>query len=223
MVPALVFSKDLHEADASFNQPAGDQAARSIFLRRRILQPVHFLCRSRLAAEIDRFLRGKLHVRGQFITGDASLQVVIARSLGEMLAIELFQIVKCQLLCGSLEVRWRIEIQDARLSRSDHRALVQRRQKTIRPILDAHHRQLSRIDERDVRGQVLGLTSQAVGQPASHRRSAAQNSSVLQSSDRLAMVVHAGVHRADQRDVINHLAPARAAVRKVPCRTGHAF
>ena len=66
-------------------------------------------------------------------------------------------------------VRRRIEIQ-MRGSRGAHdRALVDRRQPAVGPVVHAVDRQATRIGQHDERRQVLALAAQAVGQPAAQR------------------------------------------------------
>ena len=56
---------DLHEPDASLDQPPGHQALASNMVAAGIIQAVQLLDMSRLAIDLDRFRRGRLHPVGK--------------------------------------------------------------------------------------------------------------------------------------------------------------
>ena len=89
VVPVLVAGADLDEPHAALDQPAGDQAAGAELAGRRVVEAVERQGRGRLAREVERFLRGRLHPRGQLVAGDPRRQVVLAGVLVEMVAVEL--------------------------------------------------------------------------------------------------------------------------------------
>ena len=126
-----------------------------------------------------------------------------------MVAVDLPQVVEEFPLRFARQIRWRIEIEDARFLGTDHGALEQRRQPAVRPHIGAEDRKTSGIGQHAIRGQVLALTSQSVRQPRTDRRSSDSDSSGIQSIQRLAMVIHIGVHRSDQRDVVGDTAETR--------------
>ena len=147
---------NLHEAHAALDQPPGDQAARAAVLRRGLVEAVQPVRRGRFLRDVERLLGGGLHPGGQLVAGDAGRQVVFAGALAQVLAVELLQVVAGTAPAARRrDVRRRIEIQDPRLARADDRALIERRQPAVGPVVDAEHRQAARIGEHDVRRQVL--------------------------------------------------------------------
>lgn len=127
MVPLLVRSEELHEANSTLNKSPRDETARSEFFRFSTIEAVHLLSGFRFVGDVESFLRGRLHLCGQFVAGDASGKIVFAGTLGEVLAIELFEVRKESFLRLPLHVEWRVEICDARFGRTSDRSLKQRR------------------------------------------------------------------------------------------------
>src|SRR5262245_35990519 len=75
VIPDLAVDEELNESDSTLNQPASDQTARAIFPGRRVVKTVQPASGLRLSRDIERFLRGELHPRGQFVAGDAGLEI----------------------------------------------------------------------------------------------------------------------------------------------------
>ena len=88
MVPELVAREDLHEAHAALDQPAGDQAARAVLRRGRVVEAVQRRVAGGLARHVERLLGGRLHARGQLVAGDARLQVELAGVSLQVVAVE---------------------------------------------------------------------------------------------------------------------------------------
>src|SRR4030095_10796565 len=63
--------------------------------------------------------------------------------------------------------------------------------------------------ERDERRQFLRLAAETIVQPAPERRRARRDASTGQRVKRLAVVVHAGLHRANDADVVHHSGEVR--------------
>ena len=93
MAAALI---DLDEPNTSLDQAAGDEtlaAKRSRTERERMLglwvvQAVQLFGGSGLSSEIKRFRGGCLKLKGQFVAGDAGLQLGVARTRGKVLRVE---------------------------------------------------------------------------------------------------------------------------------------
>ena len=81
MVPRLAAEKELHEPHAALDQPAGDQTARAILAGRVLVESIEPADVRGLAGDVERFLRGRLHGRGQLVTADPRFQVGFARVL----------------------------------------------------------------------------------------------------------------------------------------------
>ena len=81
MVPRLAAQKELHEPDSALHQPAGDQAARAVLAGRVLVESVEPPDVRGLAGDVERFLGGRLHGRGQLEAVDPRFQVGFARML----------------------------------------------------------------------------------------------------------------------------------------------
>ena len=205
--------EELHEAHAALDEPPGDEAARAEFRRRRIVDAVELLRRLALAGNIERFLGRGLELGGQLVAGDARLEVGLAGMPIEMLVVELVEKAEIVLLRLAAEIRGGVEIGDARFLGAHRGALVDRGQPAVGPVVHAEHRQAARIGERDVGGQFLRLRAERVGEPAPDRRAPAEAAAILQRVDRLAVIVHAGLHAAQQHDVVDDARRSPAAAR----------
>ena len=98
--PVVVAAPDLHKPHAAFQQPAGRQALasedinflRSVDLLRPVFHviadAVHLQHPRGLLGNIERFGRGELHLRREFIAADATLQPLIAGASQCMRTIE---------------------------------------------------------------------------------------------------------------------------------------
>ena len=69
VVPGRVH-EELHETDAALDQPAGDEAAGAELARFGLVEAIECFGGRVFLAQIERFLGGGLHPRGQFIAGD---------------------------------------------------------------------------------------------------------------------------------------------------------
>src|SRR5258708_1012969 len=88
IVPDLAVDEELHETDAALHEAAGDEATRAVFARDGIVKPIKLFRGFAFAREIERLLRSGLHPRGEFVAGDARLQVRLPGMTREMIAIE---------------------------------------------------------------------------------------------------------------------------------------
>ena len=74
VVPDLSVHKQLNEAYAAFHEPAGDEAAGSVFAGDGIVESVKPPGCLGFPGEVERLLGGRLHARREFITGDDALR-----------------------------------------------------------------------------------------------------------------------------------------------------
>ena len=99
----VIAAPDLHKADAAFQQASCDQAlASKVFgffgnvdcgwiLAAGILQTVHLQDVLRLAGNVEGFRCTELHLRGQFVRANPSIQSRVTRPLLVEAAIQLIQ------------------------------------------------------------------------------------------------------------------------------------
>src|ERR1043166_3172010 len=130
MVPDLALDEELDETDTTLDQSAGDEATGSVITSDGIVDTVEFFGRVAFAGDIECFFGGDLHASGQFVAGDAGFEVGFARIAGEVFAIELMQEGEVLFLQGALELRGRIEIENARFSGANDRSLKEGRHPT---------------------------------------------------------------------------------------------
>src|SRR5207253_2686100 len=80
MVPKLIAREYLHETHAALDQPAGDETAAAVFARGRVVQAIELPGRGTFAVDVQGLVSGGLHACGQFVGGDARVQVPLART-----------------------------------------------------------------------------------------------------------------------------------------------
>ena len=79
IVPGLAGQEELHETDSAFDQSSSNQTTRAVLARRVLIDAVQLLRRGRFATDVERFLSGGLHPRGEFVAGDAGLRDLTRR------------------------------------------------------------------------------------------------------------------------------------------------
>ena len=209
VVPALVLGEHLHETNAPFDQPPGNQAALAEFTARRIIQAVHLLRRRRLPAQVECLECRRLHLGSQGVRRDACLQVGLADMPLQVPLIELPHHVEVALLRSTTQPSRRSQIENSRLAGPHHRSLIERWQIPVRPVFDTKHRQLSRIDQRHVRRQLVCFAAQPKRQPAPQHWSSGQDPATLQCSNRLPVVIDTRLGRTNQTDVVRDFTQMR--------------
>src|SRR5689334_8832520 len=75
VVPNLAIDVQLHETDATLYQPACDQTASAVGVRRLPANAVGLLNGDALLAQIKGLGRGQLHAGSQFVAGNAGIEV----------------------------------------------------------------------------------------------------------------------------------------------------
>src|SRR5262249_54499179 len=134
VVPDLTVNEKLNETHAALDQPPRNQATRPIFTNHRFVEAIKLLGRFTFPGNIQGLLRRSLHAGSEFVTGNAGLQIALSRMPLKVLAIQAGkerQVLGLQL---ASQMRWRFEIQNARLGRTNNRSLKQRRHPTVGPI-----------------------------------------------------------------------------------------
>src|SRR5207244_726642 len=83
MVPRVVLGsiEELHESDAPFDEPAGEQALSSEEVRGRLAGSVKPMSRFAFLREVERLGRLALHAEPQFERGDPRLQRAVEYAL----------------------------------------------------------------------------------------------------------------------------------------------
>ena len=230
-VPALALVEDLHVAHAALDEPAGDEAAAGVVVALLAADAVEFEHVLRFGGDVEGLLGRQLHAAGKFVALDARLQVGLARMVGRVFGVQRAEEFHLAFLRLALERGGRVEVEDVRRGGADERALVDRRQPAVSPMLVGEGRQAVRMTHHDVGRQVLGLAAEGVGRPGAHGRVTGRDASRLHGEHRLQVVIHARLHRADQADVVGDRAeprqefaefqPALAVAGEFPERTQH--
>src|SRR5690606_9967479 len=118
--------EDGDEAHPALDEAAGDEAAGAEVVGLLLADAIHLLRRLALLGEVEGLLRRDLHARGEFEALDARLQFGLAGAFGEMPAVETVDEIEIAFLRIAFQRHGRIEVEDARLLRPDHGALVER-------------------------------------------------------------------------------------------------
>ena len=134
-IPRLTAHKDLHEPDATFDQPPSQQAPLAIFFRFRSVETVHFSRGSRFTGEIQHIGNRSLHAGGRFEIRDPRSQLTVFGMLPQVLPIQRLQ--QSQLILAGRQLRpfRRPQIEDRRRTGSKYRPLIHRRQPAGTPVL----------------------------------------------------------------------------------------
>ena len=159
------------------------------------------------AGNVQHLFGGDLHAGRQLVALNSRRQVLLARMPIQMLAVEPIEIGQISALRRTAQLRRRIQVQEARLLRANDGPLVQRREPAVLPVLDAQHGQSCRVTQHDEGRQVLTLGTRAhryIHEPRAGRPAAICTR--VECRDRLPVIVDVGVHRANQADVVGHLA-----------------
>ena len=205
----------MHKSHTALDEPSRDEAACAVLLRRVFIDAVQFFCRRIFAGDVHRVGRGGLHAGGQFEAGDARLEIQLAWVRRAVFAVEAAEEVEVVALATAAQICRSLEVQDARLSRPHHGALIQARQPAGRPVPRPLDRQACGVAQHEVGRQVLALGAEAVGEPTAQRWPAAHGAAAVEGVNGLAVVVHAGVHAADEAKLIGNLAEAGQQFREV--------
>ena len=89
------------------------------------------------------------------------------------------------------------------LGRTEHGSLVGRRHVAARPVLGPADRAAGVVEHHDEAGQVLVLAAQAVGHPRAQTGMAADDPPRIHHQHRRAVNRRVGIHRMDERHVID--------------------
>ena len=229
MVPSLVAGEDGDEADAALNEAAGDEAALAELFGGGFVDAVELPRGLALLHDVERLFGGGLHAGGELEALDARLQIGFAGAGVGVLAVEAVDEIEVAGLRLALQRHGRIEIENAGLFGPDDGALEHGRQPAVGKIVHAEHGQAAWVSEGDVGGQILIFAAEAVGEPGAESGASADGLAIKKRVDGLAVIVHAGMHGADERhligdathvgDEVAHLDAALAARFEFPLRS----
>ena len=221
LVPAGVHQ--LHEPDAPFEQPAGDQA---VVRERAVLQGVGAVARERglrLVREVDQVGHARLHPEGHLVLGDARVDLGIA-IIGEMGRVHRGHVVEQRppRLAAHARRVGQIRHEVARVPEPD--PLEPAGQEPAAPVVVeeelAAGLPLVARGHHDEGRQVGGLAAESVRQPGPHAGPAGDLRTRHEERHAGRMVDGLGVHAPNQADLIGDRPHVRAASRSSRCRTG---
>ena len=93
--------------------------------------------------------------------------------------------------------------------RADECSLINGWEPAVGKVLALERGESAGVREHHVGRQFLGLAAEPVTEPGAERRAARGAAPVVQGVEPLGMIVHARMHRADERDLIGHRAELR--------------
>ena len=127
-------------------------------------------------------------------------ELVVLGVSPRVVALELREEVEVRPLHLGADAGWRPEIEDRRALRPERRALIERREKAVRPVRGAALRKVD-LGKNDESGQVLIRRAESIRHPRADRRVAAE--------------AVARVHVVARRRVVDRLSDATAVVAKI--------
>ena len=157
-----------------------------------------------LLRDVHRLGHAHLHAKGQFVLRNAGEGFGIADGL-HLHLVELLERVE--------RLAAAVAIEPGGIGEKQHRiaigaalhALVDARQKSAAPDAHAGVGRLAAAGEDDKAGQILVFRAQAVGGPGAQARAAEQLRAGVQQKLRRGVVELLGVHRLDDRDIVEHV------------------
>ena len=150
---------ELHEADAALDEAAGHQAVAAVGGGGLIVDAVEVERFGGFVRDVGRFRRGGLHAVGELVGGDAGFEVFIVLAAGQVLAIELLNVVDRVALAGVGVAFGRRDVEDRRFAVAELGALVGGGHEASAPLAAAGGRQLRVVAEHDVAGEVVALAA----------------------------------------------------------------
>ncbi len=138
----------------------------------------------------------------------------------KVLAVERFEQGQVLLLRQSTQAGRGIEIHDPRLGAPQQGSLKQRRHEAAGPIRRSVDRDARGIGQDDIGRQFLRLVAQSIDHPGAERGAADDaGNAAVEIADRNFVAVVAGVHRADDANVVDDAGGVAGAVRRLRCPT----
>ena len=205
LIPAVTDgprASDLDEPDASFHQPARQTTFAGINPGRleRAVESVERFCLNTLPIERRQFRNCGLHAVGQFMISNRALNRLGPGVMGEGRIQVSNQLTLASL--NGLRIP-RYSIGDGLTPRTQDRPLMPCRQesgrKTVQP---ARGHQPAFHDDKA--GQVIILTTQAIGHPGSHGRPPRNPRARVQEIIGVGVFTELAGHRADHAQFISH-------------------
>ena len=163
----------------------------------------------RLLIDVEGGAGGELHAGGHLEVGDAGVELQFIGPGGTMLAVQLVQQPHAiRSTSGRTRRAWP-QVQDRHPLGAELHALVQGRHPAARPVADAIDRQPARIGQDDIRGQVLVLGAERVGDPRTDRRPTGDDHAGVHHPARLLVIAMLREHRANDGDLVRVLRDVR--------------
>jgi len=196
-IPRLPGHEDLDKPDPAFDQPPSHPTALAIRASLVVIQTGKLLSCGGLLIEIERICGRELHPRGEFEAGDPGIQFKFTRPEFLMSGVELSQQFHSPRINLRRPGRLWLKMQHRQSFRPNRRALVNRRQPTARPVPGTIDRHSTRIRERNLRRQILTLSTRTVRHPRPDIRSTGNDQTRVRHPDRLFVISMLGKHRAN--------------------------
>ena len=208
---------NLHEADPTFHQPSGHQAATAEILGLLTVQSVETASRLGLSVEGE-YLRGaELHPGGQFVGLNAPFQTGIVIVGFRMLPIPFLdqgQPFLSGIRCDESGGTRRVQIgHRRRVASLDEGSLMADRQESRREITALVVRKTLGVGQNDKGRQVVGLAAQGVTDPRPEGRKTRQQRSGVHQVTARTMDVGLGLHGHEERHVVHALGEVGEQVR----------
>src|SRR5690606_2248100 len=111
LIPRLAGVEDLNITHSTLDEAAGDETTGPVVPRHRIVDTIEFFDVLGFIGNVERFFCRLLHIRRQFVAGDAGLKIKFTGMAFQVLFVETSQEIELSLLWSAGEGGGRIEIE----------------------------------------------------------------------------------------------------------------
>ncbi len=165
--------EELHKTHALLHEPTREDAVAGVgglqvFHRvARLIGAIHFQNVRGLGGNVGDLGHGELHLRGEFVAGDARGEFAVAGETLKMMAVQRANEIARGGVGHRRQCGWTREIPQ-RFRRVEVRALKRRWEKTGAPEISRRLRSTTRVRNGDIRGERVVFAAEPVGGPCAH-------------------------------------------------------
>ena len=203
VIPDLGINKQLDKPYSPLDKSPCIETAPTIGIGRFLADPVHVEGSLVLVFQVQCIGCFQLHAGGQFIAGDAGIQVWLSTPLLAVNAVQPTKQLSLHLGDPVRLIELTGQVQHRGSCTSKACPLVERGQETGLPVLGAVDRKSLGVVQYHVSRQVLIFTSQAIGHPGTHRGQARNHSTTVNNKECRFVGQVDRVHRFENSDPIH--------------------
>ncbi len=195
--------KNLHEAHAVLDEPAGHQTLAAERLADFFVETVERFGRVGFARHVHDARRAALHAVGELVRRDARRQLAVPWKLLHVELVQLGERVEPRALILLAQAGGRLQVHDGIAGRSKERALMRGWNEARAPVVRPAERTTARVGHHDIRRQTRCVRSQSVGHPRADAREPQVDLTGLHFVRALHVIVRAPVDRSQERHPVD--------------------